>query len=310
MIDGVNDRPSDAVELAALCRRLRPAAHVNLIPLNPTPGWPTKGHADRRGRRASATCWSRSASTPPSAATAAPTSTPPAVSWRPVRAERVLERANETARPRSRSAAAPRPAIDETVRAQLGRARRADPRPRPHRDAPRRHARARRRLADRRPTVSGGSSSAPTAAARRRCCESPPSTSTRPPAPWTCSVSGSAAPTCACCAGASATPPPPSPTKCGRRSRALDAVRTARYAALEPWWHQYTADDDARALECLERMGVARFAERAIESLSSGERQRVLLGQDPHERSGRRPARRAVGPTRPRRARAARPRAR
>jgi 23S rRNA (adenine2503-C2)-methyltransferase len=43
LIDGVNDRPSDAVELAALCRRIRPAAHVNLIPLNPTPGWPTTG---------------------------------------------------------------------------------------------------------------------------------------------------------------------------------------------------------------------------------------------------------------------------
>ena len=48
MIDGVNDRDSDAVELAALCRRLRPAAHVNLIPLNPTPGL-----ADRRARRCS-----------------------------------------------------------------------------------------------------------------------------------------------------------------------------------------------------------------------------------------------------------------
>lgn len=43
LIDGVNDRPSDAAELAALCRRLRPAAHVNLIPLNPTPGYPTTG---------------------------------------------------------------------------------------------------------------------------------------------------------------------------------------------------------------------------------------------------------------------------
>ncbi|MEM8745850.1 MAG: 23S rRNA (adenine(2503)-C(2))-methyltransferase RlmN [Actinomycetota bacterium] len=43
MIDGVNDRPSDAEELAGLCRRLRPRAHVNLIPLNPTPGYPTKG---------------------------------------------------------------------------------------------------------------------------------------------------------------------------------------------------------------------------------------------------------------------------
>lgn len=43
MIDGVNDRDSDARELAALCRRLSPHAHVNLIPLNPTPGYPTTG---------------------------------------------------------------------------------------------------------------------------------------------------------------------------------------------------------------------------------------------------------------------------
>lgn len=43
MIDGVNDRDEDAVLLAALCRRLQPAAHVNLIPLNPTPGYPTIG---------------------------------------------------------------------------------------------------------------------------------------------------------------------------------------------------------------------------------------------------------------------------
>ncbi len=43
MIDGVNDRRSDAIELARICRRLYPHAHVNLIPLNPTPGYPTKG---------------------------------------------------------------------------------------------------------------------------------------------------------------------------------------------------------------------------------------------------------------------------
>ena len=48
LIDSVNDRPSDAAELAALCRRLRPAAHVNLIPLNPTPGWPTRGSPPAR----------------------------------------------------------------------------------------------------------------------------------------------------------------------------------------------------------------------------------------------------------------------
>ncbi|MEM7276394.1 MAG: 23S rRNA (adenine(2503)-C(2))-methyltransferase RlmN, partial [Actinomycetota bacterium] len=41
MIDGVNDRRSDAAELAAVA--LAAKAHVNLIPLNPTPGWPTVG---------------------------------------------------------------------------------------------------------------------------------------------------------------------------------------------------------------------------------------------------------------------------
>jgi 23S rRNA (adenine2503-C2)-methyltransferase len=41
LIDGVNDRPSDAAELAAYARPL--AAHVNLIPLNPTPGYLTRG---------------------------------------------------------------------------------------------------------------------------------------------------------------------------------------------------------------------------------------------------------------------------
>ena len=48
MIDRVNDRAGDAEELAALCRRLRPSAHVNLIPLNPTPGYPTRGTPLRR----------------------------------------------------------------------------------------------------------------------------------------------------------------------------------------------------------------------------------------------------------------------
>ncbi|MFV0307927.1 MAG: ABC transporter ATP-binding protein [Desertimonas sp.] len=61
--------------------------------------------------------------------------------------------------------------------------------------------------------------------------------------------------------------------------RALDAVRTARHAALEPWWHRYGAEDDEQAMACLERMGVARFAERPLAALSSGERQRVLLAR-------------------------------
>ena len=41
LISGVNDRASDATELAAYARDL--GAHVNLIPLNPTPGYPVLG---------------------------------------------------------------------------------------------------------------------------------------------------------------------------------------------------------------------------------------------------------------------------
>ena len=48
MISGVNDRDSDAAELAALSLRVRPRVHVNLIPLNPTPGFPTVGSSPKR----------------------------------------------------------------------------------------------------------------------------------------------------------------------------------------------------------------------------------------------------------------------
>jgi 23S rRNA (adenine2503-C2)-methyltransferase len=43
LIDGTNDRLSDARELAELARSLPLPAHVNLIPLNPTPGYRTRG---------------------------------------------------------------------------------------------------------------------------------------------------------------------------------------------------------------------------------------------------------------------------
>ncbi len=52
LIDGTNDRPSDAAELAELAKPL--GAHVNLIPLNPTPGYATQGtptHGVRDFRR-------------------------------------------------------------------------------------------------------------------------------------------------------------------------------------------------------------------------------------------------------------------
>ena len=50
LIDGLNDTDADEMELARLCRRFRLPAHVNLIPLNPTPGWPTKGSSPARVR--------------------------------------------------------------------------------------------------------------------------------------------------------------------------------------------------------------------------------------------------------------------
>jgi 23S rRNA (adenine2503-C2)-methyltransferase len=43
LIDGINDRVVDAGELAELARHL--GAHVNVIPLNPTPGYPLRGTA-------------------------------------------------------------------------------------------------------------------------------------------------------------------------------------------------------------------------------------------------------------------------
>ncbi|MGH9078076.1 MAG: 23S rRNA (adenine(2503)-C(2))-methyltransferase RlmN, partial [Acidimicrobiales bacterium] len=49
MIDGLNDRRADAGELAVLARRLR--AHVNLIPLNPTPGYAGGGSPPHRVRQ-------------------------------------------------------------------------------------------------------------------------------------------------------------------------------------------------------------------------------------------------------------------
>lgn len=60
---------------------------------------------------------------------------------------------------------------------------------------------------------------------------------------------------------------------------AQDIVVTAKFAALEPWWHTYTTEDYDRARDCLDRMNVGHFAERSLGTLSSGEQQRVLLAR-------------------------------
>ena len=59
----------------------------------------------------------------------------------------------------------------------------------------------------------------------------------------------------------------------------VDVVMTAKFAALEPWWHRYDDVDRSRAIACLDRMRVARFADRSLGTLSSGEQQRVLLAR-------------------------------
>ncbi|MDQ2649652.1 MAG: ATP-binding cassette domain-containing protein [Actinomycetota bacterium] len=59
----------------------------------------------------------------------------------------------------------------------------------------------------------------------------------------------------------------------------VEVVMTGRNAALEPWWHEYTAADRASARALLERFDVGHGADRAMATLSSGERQRVLLAR-------------------------------
>jgi iron complex transport system ATP-binding protein len=59
----------------------------------------------------------------------------------------------------------------------------------------------------------------------------------------------------------------------------LDVVVTARYAALEPWWHRYSDEDRRRAAALLDRLGVGHLHAREFGTLSSGERQRVLLAR-------------------------------
>jgi len=58
-----------------------------------------------------------------------------------------------------------------------------------------------------------------------------------------------------------------------------EVVMTARHAALEPWWHTYDDADRARARALLDAFGVGHTADRAVATMSTGERQRVLLAR-------------------------------
>ena len=59
----------------------------------------------------------------------------------------------------------------------------------------------------------------------------------------------------------------------------VDIVMTARHAALETWWHDYSDEDHAAAVECLIRVDAGALATRRFHTMSSGEQQRVQLAR-------------------------------
>ncbi|MFN0029445.1 MAG: ABC transporter ATP-binding protein [Acidimicrobiales bacterium] len=59
----------------------------------------------------------------------------------------------------------------------------------------------------------------------------------------------------------------------------LDIVTSALHGSLVPWWSRATDADRALAAEQLDRVGCAALAGQAYGTLSSGERQRVLLAR-------------------------------
>ncbi|MCX7620236.1 MAG: ATP-binding cassette domain-containing protein [Acidimicrobiales bacterium] len=60
---------------------------------------------------------------------------------------------------------------------------------------------------------------------------------------------------------------------------AADVVMTALHGALEPWWHEYSQANRDRALRLLDQVGIGSLARQGFATLSSGERQRVLLAR-------------------------------
>ncbi len=60
---------------------------------------------------------------------------------------------------------------------------------------------------------------------------------------------------------------------------AQEVVMTAAHGALEPWWHEYSEEDKAKSLLELKRIGAEDLCGQSFGTLSSGERQRVLIAR-------------------------------
>lgn len=58
-----------------------------------------------------------------------------------------------------------------------------------------------------------------------------------------------------------------------------DLVMTAKYAALEPWWHTYDDVDATKAQSLLDDAGFGYLGDREFSTMSEGERQQVQLAR-------------------------------
>ena len=61
--------------------------------------------------------------------------------------------------------------------------------------------------------------------------------------------------------------------------RVEDVVLTGKNAALAPYWHSYTDEDRDKARQLLERFDCEKLGDAEFGTLSSGERQRVMLAR-------------------------------
>jgi iron complex transport system ATP-binding protein len=59
----------------------------------------------------------------------------------------------------------------------------------------------------------------------------------------------------------------------------VDLVMTARHAATEPWWHEFSDQDRARARGLLFELGLDRVADHRYGTLSAGERRRASIAR-------------------------------
>jgi iron complex transport system ATP-binding protein len=58
-----------------------------------------------------------------------------------------------------------------------------------------------------------------------------------------------------------------------------DLIMTARHAATEPWWHDYTDGDRRRARDLAVRFGLEAVMDHPFGSLSAGERRRTSIAR-------------------------------